>query len=129
MPHTEFQIIETGKLGGGWAQELAVVRNGQVYLRMAGNGTDYRVMTATAGEDFGPYRPCKDQPRLHDAATLFARTHGCEEDIDTDSKGRPYVILFTMSQKPEATDAEFTAKVTELIEEFFGVFDTIHEPA
>ena len=51
----DFDIIETEKLGSNWAQQFVVARKKTVYLRIVGDGTDYRVMTATASEDAGGY--------------------------------------------------------------------------
>lgn len=46
MDHSEidFEVIETDKLGAEWRQGLAVVRRNLVYLRLVGDGTNYRVM-------------------------------------------------------------------------------------
>ena len=73
----DFRFFETGKLGGNWSQNFAVVRGNTIYLRVVGDGTHYRVMTATAGEEGAGFHICATKELLWKAATLLARDHGC----------------------------------------------------
>jgi hypothetical protein len=123
----KFEIVETRKLGGSWEQELVVVRLNEAYLRLTGNGTDYRVMTATAGESAVGLKPCKNQARLLEAAALLARNQKCFEGIEADGKGREYVQLFTFSQEEGETDEDFTEDLYKLVDSFFEIYDGLEE--
>ena len=118
-----FELIETDKLGGGWKQGVAVVRNNEVYLRSVRNGTDYRVMTATAVEDVGGYRISPDNDRLIRAAIQLAGIYKCIPEEAKDGKGRSYIQLFTASQaKSESNDA-FTKEINDIVANFFAIYD------
>lgn len=125
MASLDFDIIETKKLGGNWEQGLAVVRRDEVFLRLVGDGKDYRVMTATAGEDIYRYNSCRDQERLCRAAMAFSEKNGCEAEIEKDGKGRTYIQLFTLSQNDGTTDQDFTDEVTKLVRDFFSTYDSV----
>lgn len=122
-----FELLETTKIGGNWAQEVAVVRNGVVYLRLVGDGTVYRVMTATAGEYSGRYRACHDKERLWEAATQLARANNCVEEVSTDGKGRIYIRLFHATHDDGLSDDEFTKEVEGWVSEFFAIYDGLGE--
>jgi hypothetical protein len=123
------QTQNTSKLGGNWEQELVVIRHNEAYLRLAGDGTNYRVMTATAGEDASGVRPCQDQDRLLEAAAQLARKHECVEDIKFDKKGRAYVLPFILSQSEKDSDDVFTKDVCELVSDFFVIYDGLKSVA
>ena len=118
-----FELIETDKLGGGWKQGVAVVRNSEVYLRIVGNGTDYRVMTATAGEDVGGYRISPDNDRLIQAAIQLAGIYKCIPEEAKDGKGRVYIKLFTASQSRGESNEAFTKDVEVIVSNFFMIYD------
>jgi len=120
-----FDIIETDKLGGNWAQQFVVVRKKVVYLRIVGDGTHYRVMTATASEDAGAYRICQDDERLWEAAASLARTYSCAGQVDEDGKGRIYIKLFTVSQSKGESDHIFSQTIYDLCSEFFDIYDAL----
>lgn len=126
MVSLDFDIIETEKLGGSWEQSLAVVREREVFLRLVGDGKDYRVMTATAGEDLHRYNACQDQERLCNAAISFADKNGCTAEADKDGKGRTYIQLFILSQDDGASDQDFTDEVNKLVGDFFSIYDSIN---
>ena len=121
----DFELIETDKLGGNWEQEFAVVRKKVVYLRIVGDGTHYRVMTATSGEDFGGYRICLEKQRLWEAAAQLAREYNCAETSSEDKKRRVYIQLFTVSQDKNDSDEVFTKDLEELVENFFAIYDSL----
>jgi len=125
----DFEIVDASKLGGNWEQELVVIRHNEAYLRLAGDGTNYRVMTATAGEDASGVRPCQDQDRLLEAAAQLARKHECVEDIKFDKKGRAYVLPFILSQSEKDSDDVFTKDVCELVSDFFVIYDGLKSVA
>lgn len=127
MAHREldFEVIETDKLGAEWTQGLAVVRRKQVYLRLVGDGKNYRVMTATSGEEFGGYAVCQDKGRLWKAALQLAKSHGTNGDLSEDQKGRKYVRIFELSQDDGASDGQFSEALMALFEEFFGIYDAL----
>lgn len=121
----DFEVIETDKLGAEWKQGLAVARRKLVYLRLVGDGTNYRVMTATAGEEFGGYAVCQDKGRLWQAALQLAKSHGTDGDLCEDQKGRKYVRIFELSQDDGASDEQFSEALVALFEEFFGIYDAV----
>jgi predicted RNA-binding protein YlxR (DUF448 family) len=121
----DFDIIESGKLGGNWEQSLAVVRKNEVFLRIVGNGTEYRVMTATAGEDIGGYFVCQQKSYLWEAARELAFNHGCTPDESLDGEGRSYIRLFSAIQDKGVSDKDFTKELNDLIKEFFCAFDKL----
>ena len=121
----DFEVIETDKLGAEWKQGLAVVRRKQVYLRLVGDGTNYRVMTATAGEEFGGYAACQDKGRLWKAALQLAKSHGTDGDLCEDQKGRKYVRIFEFSQDDGASDERFSEALMKLFGEFFKIYDDL----
>lgn len=119
----DFQFIETEKLGGNWSQQFVIVREKSVYLRVVGDGANYRVMTATASEETGGYHICQDKERLLETASRLARTFSCTEHNSKDGKGREYIQLFTMSQEEDETDEVFTKHFEEMVGEFFIIYD------
>lgn len=121
----KFELIESDKLGGGWTQSFAVVRDREVYLRIVGNGTVYRVMTATADEDIGDYRVCQNTERLWDAASQLSRTYDCFPEDSKDGKGRTYIRLFKVRQDKGVSDERFTDELFDLIDDFFVLFDEL----
>ena len=121
----DFDVIETDKLGSEWKQGLAVVRRNLVYLRLVGDGKNYRVMTATAGAEFGGYAVCQDKERLWKAALQLAKSHGTDGDLSEDQKGRKYVRIFELSQDDGASDEQFSEALVALFEEFFGIYDAV----
>ena len=76
----KFEIHETRKLSReldrDWEQELVVSRAGEAFLRLAGEGSDYRVMTATAGENDLGLEACKHPQILFQAAHDLAVRKG-----------------------------------------------------
>lgn len=125
----DFDFIETEKLGGNWSQQFVVVRKKVVYLRVVGDGANYRVMTATASEDVGGYFICQDSERLWQAATQLARAHNCADVVSKDGKGRVYIQLFTASQPKGDSDEIFTEEFKGLISEFFAIYDGLNAVA
>ncbi len=128
LESAKFEIHETRQLGReldrDWEQELVVSRAGEAFLRLAGDGTDYRVMTATAGESDLGLGACKYPEILLQAAhDLAVRKVDGFDGFERDRKGRNYVQLFTFSQDESVSDEDFTHELRELLEEFFGIYD------
>jgi hypothetical protein len=122
----EFEITETCKLGKDWEQELVVSRGNVAFLRLAGDGTNYRVMTATAGQSDLRLKSCDDPLRLLEAASLLSqRKVNCIPNVEPDGQGREYVQLFDFVQEKGQTDKDFTGELHELVAEFFEVFDEL----
>lgn len=121
----EFDLIETQKLGIGWNQQFVVTRKNIVYLRLVGDGTAYRLMTATATEDFGRLRICHDNERLWRSANQLAMLHKCSGKISFDTQGRQYIQIFMVVQDEGISDEKFTEEIYELIQEFFDIYDGI----
>lgn len=99
MENSQFEIHETRQLSReldrDWEQELVVSRAGEAFLRLAGDGTDYRVMTATAGDNDLGLEACKHPDILLQAAhDLAVRKIDGFDGIERDRKGRNYVQLF-----------------------------------
>jgi hypothetical protein len=121
----DFDLIETQKLGSGWHQQFFVARKKIVYLRIVGDGTEYRMMTATASEDLGGFRVCQDSERLWMAAAQLAISHKCSGEVSSDTQGRPYIRIFKIVQDNGISDTNFTNEVYDLIREFFAIYDEI----
>ena len=121
----DFDLIETQKLGSGWHQQFVVARKKIVYLRIVGDGTEYRMMTATASEGVGGLRICQDSERLWRASAQLAILHKCSGEISSDTQGRPYIRIFRIAQDNGVSDVNFTKEVHELIREFFAIYDEI----
>ena len=119
----KWEAIDTTKLGGKWFQQFAIVRDKTVYLRMTGDGTNYRLMTATAGEDLYRYRACQDQERLIRAASALAKKYKLSGDTYLDQEGRPYCAPFSFTQQDGLTDDDFTKEVYTVIDDFFAIYD------
>lgn len=124
-----FEIFETDKLGGNWKQQYVVAREKVIYLRLVGDGKDYRVMTATASEGVGDYSINQDRERLWEAAVQLTRIHNCDEEASEDRKGRGYIRMFTVVQDKGVSDEIFTKEVTDLIDEFFAIYDALDAEA
>ena len=125
-----FEIIETDKLGGNWKQQFVVVRKKIIYLRIAGDDKKgYRMMTATASEDGRDYSISQDRERLLEAAAQLARIHNCDEEASEDRKGRVYIQMFTVVQDKGVSDELFTKEITNLIDEFFTIYDALDAEA
>jgi hypothetical protein len=128
MKIAKFEILETRQLSKeldrDWEQELVVSRAGEAFLRLAGDGSDYRVMTATAGENGLGLEACKHPEILLQAAhDLAVRKVDGFDGIERDRKGRNYVQLFLFSQDEGVSDEDFTNELRELLEEFFAIYD------
>lgn len=121
----DFCLVDTQKLGGYWKQQFVVVRNKIVYLRIVGDGVEYRVMTATTNEDVGGYRICQEKDRLWNAAAQLARSQNCTEVTSVDVQGRQYVRLFNVVQDNGISDLDFTNEVLELVDAFFANYDRL----
>ena len=121
----DFDLIETQKLGSGWHQQFVVARKKIIYLRIVGDGTEYRMMTATASEDVGGLRICQDTERLWRAASQLAISQKCSGEISSDTQGRPYIRIFRIVQDKGVSDVNFTKEVYELIREFFSIYDEV----
>ena len=117
----DFELVDSKKLGGDWFQEFMVVRRNVIYLRVAGDGKNYRVMTATASEH--GYRICHDGERLWGAATQLARSYNCEADKTNDRKGRTYIMPFEVVQDEGKSDRTFTEEFKGYISKFFDIYD------
>ena len=125
-----YEIDETNflgdKIGKRWEQEIVVSRGREAFLRFTGDGTNYRVMTATAGQDDLGIRACRDPERLTAAAyNLAVRKANGFDGVRPDCQGREYVRLFTFSQDIGVTDAHFTSELRELLAEFFDTYDDL----
>lgn len=125
---SQFEIHQTRQLSKeldqDWEQELVVSRAGEAFLRLVGDGTDYRVMTATAGENDLRLEACKHPDILIQAAhDLAVRKVDGFGGIKRDRKGRRYVQLFQFSQDEGVSDEDFTDELREFLEEFFGIYD------
>lgn len=128
MANRNYQVRESKKLGGSWGQSFVVVRNKQAFLRFVGNeGQNYRLMTATAGDDLLGTRPCKDQERLHQAAKLLAQNYGHRAALTRDGQERLFVMPFEVRQRPDETDENFSAEVFNYFDEFFQIYDELDE--
>lgn len=128
----KFEIHETRQLSReldrDWEQELVVSRAGEAFLRLVGEGSDYRVMTATAGENDLGLEACKHPEILLQAAhDLAVRKVDGFDGIERDRKGRNYVQLFLFSQDVGVSDEDFTNELRELLEEFFAIYDGLRE--
>jgi len=121
----DFELVATQKLGSLWQQQFLVARNRIIYLRIVGDGTEYRVMTATADENFGGYRICQEKGRLWIAAALLARSHNCAEEISKDKQGRQYIRLFMVVQDKGTSDSDFTDEVHDLMRRFFIIYESL----
>lgn len=121
----DFELVATQKLGGLWKQQFLVARNKIVYLRIVGDGTEYRVMTATADENVGGYRICQAKDRLWMAAAQLARSHNCAEELSLDKQGRHYIRIFMIVQDNGTSDSAFTEEVYDLIKGFFTIYDSL----
>lgn len=120
----KWEAIDTTKLGGKWFQQFAIVRKNTVYLRITGNGTTYRLMTATASEDHHRYCVCHDQERLIKAAAALAKRYNISANIHHDQQGRAYCAPFIFTQKDGLTDKDFTSEVHKVIDDFFAIYDS-----
>lgn len=83
----DFELIESNKLGGKWEEEYLIARKRTIYLRIVGDGKEYRLMTATANEGIGGYIINKNTAPLCGASARLARKHNCEEGSSKDRQG------------------------------------------
>lgn len=122
----DIEVNPSPKLGGAWEQSFVISRNKQTYLRFVGNdGQNYRLMTATTGDEFTGDGPCRDKQNLMKAARILASNYGHQASEDSDRQGRLYVMPFQISQGTNETDAEFTQDVLNIFYEFFDIFDEL----
>ncbi|MCK0138011.1 hypothetical protein [Aliiroseovarius sp. F47248L] len=126
-----YEIFETDflgdRIGKRWEQEIVVSRGREAFLRFAGDGAHYRVMTATTGQDDLGLRACRDPDRLMNAARELAlkKVTAVDDEPPVDCQGRKYVRLFTFSQDVDVSDAQFTCELHELLVEFFDIYDNL----
>ncbi len=86
-----FDIMKSTKANIDSREHFIVVREGIVYLRILGEEQDYRVMTATAGEDGDKILPAKDQLGLIKAAVNVAIEMKLKPQFRNDNFDRAYV--------------------------------------
>ena len=120
----DIKVNPSPKLGGAWEQSFVVSRGKQTFLRFVGNdGQNYRLMTATTGDEFTGDGPCHEKKNLIRAARILARNHGHQASEDIDGQGRFYVMPFQIRQGTHETDDDFTRDVLNIFYEFFEIFD------
>ena len=117
-----FEFRSTTKLGGTWAQQYVILRDRVIFLRMVGDGTHYRLMTATADE--AGYKLCRDGDRLRMATTQWLQAHKALACAGRDRDGRPYVFT-ELKQPRNVSDEEFTHWVNSVVKHFFSIYDAL----
>ena len=119
-----FDILKSEKLSGGWKEQYRIVRAGVLYLRIVGDGQNFRIMTATAADANSAERICSDTRRLHDAGIAVAKEYKVEAVSSEDRQDRSYIRIFEISQEEGESNDKFTQDVVRAIDRFFEFFDS-----
>tara|TARA_R110001599_G_scaffold227779_1_gene426878 strand:+ start:607 stop:1080 length:474 start_codon:yes stop_codon:yes gene_type:complete len=88
-----FDIKRSNKSYIESAEHFVVVRNGIVYLRIVGQEGNFKIMTATAGEDNNGAPPFENQMALNEAALRVSASLGIEPRVRNDYHDREYVEI------------------------------------
>ena len=132
LGNAKFEIHETRQLSKEldreWEQEIVVSRAGETFLRLAGDGSEYRVMTATTGERNLGLGACKYPDILLQAAhKLSVKYVDRSNRTERDSQGKKYLPLFIFLRCDGDSDKDFTNGLRELLEEFFSIYDNLRK--
>lgn len=119
----DFDILVSTKRGFRAEEHGILVRDGTVYLRVVGGNSKYTVMTATAGEDSGGPKPCRDKARLISAAIHLCSEYNIAPHFSKDSSSREFVNLFEITVTDDGEDD--IAHLKKMCADFLAIFDAI----
>jgi hypothetical protein len=118
----EYAVLASNKTGLSAGESYIVVRNGTSFLRVLGRDPHWQLMTATASEDDGAARVCRNQIRLTEAALRLGAELGTGPKVQKDRVGREYVKICNL-ECPAGRAEEFDDAVNECLSRFFSIFD------
>lgn len=126
---TDYQILHSHKAGLPSPESYVVVRSKTSFLRLLGQQPYWELMTATASEDTGGVQVCSSHRRLIDAALRTSlELGGTQPKVEADWLGREYVKLCVLRQDAGESDALVKSQLDEVIERFFGFYDSYESP-
>lgn len=88
-----FDIKKSKKAYIESAEHFVVVRDGVVYLRIVGEEGNYKIMTATAGEDYHGANFFNNQIALNEAALKISASLNTKSRLKSDYHNREYVEI------------------------------------
>lgn len=118
-----FEVLKSNKTGLNSKESFVVTRGRTSFLRILGSEPHWELMTATADEDRGYIKVCKDQLRLMEAALRL----GCELEtapkVEKDWMNREFVKICVIKSDPEQDQKDFDNEISQLLGRFFELYD------
>ena len=122
MSH-DFDVFTSHKNGLNSPEKYVVARDGIGYLRLLGSEPQWSLITATASEDDGRIEACSDKLRLVESALRLGVEIGTSPTIDEDWKGREYIRICIVNQRPGEERESVEQKLLKLLTRFFEIYD------
>lgn len=118
--NNSFEIIKSTKAGllseGSWL----VVRGSTSYLRVLGQEPSWTLVTATANEDNGLIRVCRERRRLIETAIRLCSAMGLGPHEAKDRFGRDYVNICRIVR---VANDDVQGELEQVVHKFFDLFD------
>jgi hypothetical protein len=119
----DFEIYESNKIGLNSKESFVVVRGKTSFLRILGNEPQWELMTATADEDGGHIKVCKEQLRLIEAALRLGSVLETAPKVEKDCKNREFVKICVIKSERDESDEEFNKEISQVLSRFFEFYD------
>ena len=119
----DFEIYESNKIGLNSKESFVVVRGKTSFLRILGNEPQWELMTATADEDGGHIKDCKEQLRLIEAALRLGSVLETAPKVEKDCKNREFVKICVIKSERDESDEEFNKEISQVLSRFFEFYD------
>lgn len=119
----EFEIRGSNKIGLNSKESFVVVRGKTSFLRILGSEPQWELMTATADEDGGHIKVCKEQLRLIEAALRLGAELKTAPKVESDWKNREYVKICTIESEKEDSDNDLSKFTRQILGRFFEFYD------
>lgn len=118
-----FQIYQSNKVGLNSKESYVVTRQETSFLRILGNEPNWQLMTATADEDNGHIKVCKELLRLTDTALRLGIELKTSPRVEKDWKNREYVKICIIALNPDQDKVDFNKNLSVLFNRFFELYD------
>ena len=119
----DFDVLASHKNGLNSPEMYVVAREGIGYLRLLASEPHWSLITATASEDHGRIEVCNETIRLLESALRLGVEVGTSPTTDKDWKGREYIRICIVNQRPGEERESVEQKLLKLLTRFFEIYD------
>ncbi len=118
-----FQLSQSNKVGLHSPESYIVVREGIGYLRLLGSDPEWDFVTATASEDHGRVRVCRNKRRLIESALRLGAERNCMPKVEKDRMDREHVKICVITRNPGQEQVTLLEGLTTIVTRFFEIYD------